>query len=39
MVLKIYKGHGRNAQTTDEKNRGGLLYRMFMRWVAQGLKK
>jgi len=39
MILKIYKGRGRNAQSFEGKKRGGLLYRIFMRWLAEGLKK
>ena len=34
MIVKIYSGGGRLARAAGEKTRGGLLYRLFMKWFG-----
>lgn len=32
MIVNEYKGGGRQARPAGRKRRGGILYRLFMKW-------
>ena len=34
MIVNEYKGGGREARPAVRKARGGLLYRLFMKWFG-----
>lgn len=34
MVVKVYRGGGRQARAAGDKTRGSLLYRLFMKWFG-----
>lgn len=34
MIVKVYKGGGRQARTAAKKARGGVFYRLFMKWFG-----
>ena len=34
MVVKMYKGGGRQARPATGKPRGGVIYRLFMKWFG-----
>ena len=36
MIVNEYKGGGRQARLASRKIRGGLLYRLFMKWFGGG---
>jgi hypothetical protein len=36
MIVKVYKGGGRQARPAGGARQGGLVYRLFMRWFGRG---
>ena len=36
MIVNEYKGGGRQARPASRTPRGGLLYRLFMKWFGGG---
>ncbi|MCS6625220.1 hypothetical protein N0B44_20115 [Roseibacterium beibuensis] len=34
VIVKEYKGGGRQARPAARKSRGGLVYRLFMKWFG-----
>ena len=34
VIVKVYKGGGRQARPAGSKIRGGFVYRLFMKWFS-----